>query len=248
MPTVNLEYLNAPVPSWLSVLFVACTSFTAWLLAQAIERAGSSIIYYWLIVGVWLTIQAGLALGGFYQTNLDALPPRLAQGALFPALAVIIAIVITPQGRRWMARLPLADLTAISVVRIGVEFGLYGLATARLVPELMTFSGLNFDILAGLTAPVVASLWRNQRLGRGGLIAWNIAALVLLSIIVTLALLSAPTPVQRLAFEQPNVGVLRFPFVWLPAFVVPVVLFSHIASLYQLLRQPKPEDVKVRGS
>ncbi|WP_133273411.1 hypothetical protein [Hymenobacter radiodurans] len=239
MPTANLEYLNAPVPAWLSVLFVACTSFTAWLLAQAIQRAGSSITYYWLIVGVWLTVQAGLALGGFYQTNLDALPPHLALGALLPAVAVMLAIVISPQGRRWMARLPLADLTSISVVRVGVEIGLFGLAAHRLVPEMMTFSGRNFDILAGLTAPVVASLWRKQRLGRGGLIVWNVAALALLAIIVTLALLSAPTPLQRLAFEQPNVGVLRFPFVWLPAFIVPVVLFSHIASLYQLLRHPE---------
>jgi hypothetical protein len=139
-----------------------------------------------------------------------------------------------------MAHLPLADLTAISVVRVGVEIGLYGLVTARLVPELMTFSGLNFDILAGLTAPVVASLWRNQRVGRVGLITWNVVALALLAIIVMLALLSAPSPVQQLAFEQPNVGVLRFPFVWLPTFVVPVVLFSHIASLYQLLRYPAP--------
>ncbi|MGY2132947.1 hypothetical protein ACW9KT_12015 [Hymenobacter sp. HD11105] len=248
MPTANLEYLNAPAPAWLSVLFVACTFFTGWLLAQAVRRAGSSLMYYWLVVGVWLTIQAGLALGGFYQTNLDVLPPRLAQGALLPAVAVIVAIVFTPQGRRYMARLPLADLTAISIVRVGVEIGLYGLATAHLVPELMTFSGLNFDVFSGLTAPVVASLWRTQRLGRGGLIVWNVAALVLLAIIVTVALLSAPTPVQRLAFEQPNVGVLRFPFVWLPAFIVPVVLFSHIASLYQLLRQPKPEDVKVMHS
>ncbi|MBC6607584.1 hypothetical protein H8B13_12215 [Hymenobacter sp. BT188] len=240
MPTVNLEYLNAPAPAWLSVLFVACTSFTAWLLAQAIQRAGSSVNYYWLMVGVWLTVQAGLALGGFYQTDLDALPPHLAVGALFPAVAVILAIVISPQGRRWMARLPLADLTAISVVRIGVEIGLYGLAAHHLVPELMTFSGRNFDVLSGLTAPVVASMWRNQRLGRVGLIVWNVATLLLLAIIVTLALLSAPTPVQRLAFEQPNVGVLRFPFVWLPSFIVPVVLFSHIASLYQLLRRPAP--------
>ncbi|QNP52243.1 hypothetical protein H9L05_20780 [Hymenobacter qilianensis] len=67
MPTVNLDYLNAPAPAWLSVLFVACTSFTAWLMAQAIQRAGSSVNYYWLIVGLWLTAQAGLALGAFIK-------------------------------------------------------------------------------------------------------------------------------------------------------------------------------------
>jgi hypothetical protein len=34
------------------------------------------------------------------------------------------------------------------------------------------------------------------------------------------------------------VAVLRFPFVWLPTFIVPLVLFSHVASLYQLWRRP----------
>lgn len=241
MPTANLEYLHAPAPAWLSVLFVACTCFTAWLLARALQRAGSSGSYYWLLVGAWLTVPAGLALGDFYQTNLDALPPRLVLGGILPAVVVILSLLISPQGQRWMATLALADLAAISVVRVGVELGLYGLATAHLVPELMTFSGRNFDMLAGLSAPVVASLWRRERLGRGGLIAWNVAALALLATIVTLALLSAPSPVQQLAFEQPNVAVVRFPFVWLPTFIVPVVLFSHVVSLYQLLRSPAAE-------
>ncbi|MCR5886340.1 hypothetical protein LRS06_00845 [Hymenobacter sp. J193] len=125
------------------------------------------------------------------------------------------------------------------MVRVGVEVGLYSLAAAHLVPELMTFAGRNFDVLAGLSAPVVAALYRRQRLGRGGLLAWHLGSLALLGTIVTLALLTAPTPAQQFAFEQPNVAVVRFPFVWLPTFIVPVVLFSHAASLYQLLR-PRP--------
>lgn len=240
MLTANLEYLNAPAPAWLSVLFVGCTGLTAWLLGQVVRRPGGPGGLFWLLTVAWLAVQAGLAVGGFYKSSLDTLPPRLVLGAVLPAIILIIGIFISGKGRRWMAHLSRADLVAISVVRIGVEIGLYGLATHRLVPELMTFSGRNFDILAGLTAPVVASFWRSQRLSRGWLIAWNVAALALLANIVTLALLSAPTPAQQLAFEQPNVAVLRFPFVWLPAFIVPVVLFSHVASLYLLLRRPEP--------
>ncbi|GAB3320417.1 hypothetical protein GCM10027511_30720 [Hymenobacter humi] len=186
-------------------------------------------------------MQAALAVAGFYQTHLEALPPRLVVGAILPAVLLMVAVMVSARGRRWITRLPMADLAAISVVRVGVELGLYALAAYRLVPELMTFEGRNFDILAGLTALVVEGLLRRQQLGRGWLLAWHVASLALLANIVGLALLAAPTPAQQLAFEQPNVAVMRFPFVWLPAFIVPVVLFSHVASLYKMLR-PRPEQ------
>lgn len=238
MLAANLEFLTAPVPTWLGALFVACTVLAAGQLGRAVGRASGPVRHYWGLTGGWLAVQAGLAMAGFYQTNLYVLPPRLALGALLPALVILLTILLTTRGRCWMARLPLADLTAISVVRVGVELGLYYLAVGRLVPEIMTFEGRNFDVLAGLTAPGVALLWRRRQLSRGWLLVWHGIALMLLLNIVVLAIASAPSPIQRLAFEQPNVVILRFPFVWLPAFIVPVVLFSHVASLYQLLRRP----------
>ncbi len=42
------------------------------------------------------------------------------------------------------------------------------------------------------------------------------------------------TPIQQLAFDRPNQAVLFFPDVWLPAVVVPIVLFRHFASLCKL--------------
>ncbi len=105
---------------------------------------------------------------------------------------------------------------------------------------LMTFEGRNFDILSGLTAPIIAWLaFRNGKTNRPLLIVWNIFALLLLINIVADAVLSIPTPFQQLAFEQPNRAVLYFPFVCLPALVVPIVLFSHLASFRQLLSNDK---------
>ncbi|MBF9237504.1 hypothetical protein I2I05_08860 [Hymenobacter sp. BT683] len=237
MQTPNLEYLNAPLPTWVAILFVACTALAAVLLGKAIGGTGNGLSRYWLLTGLWLAVSAALGLTGFYQSSLDVLPPRLLVAGILPPALVITSLLLAPAGRRWMARLPLADLVAISVVRVPVEVGLYGLAMNRLVPELMTFAGRNFDILAGLTALLIVGLLRTHRISRGWLMVWHVAALMLLNNIVVLALLAAPTPAQQLAFEQPNVAVLRFPYVWLPAFIVPVVLFSHVASLYKLLRR-----------
>jgi len=56
--------------------------------------------------------------------------------------------------------------------------------------------------------------------------------------IVTTALLAAPTPFQRFAFDQPNVAVLYFPFVWLPACVVPIALLAHLVAIWRLAAKP----------
>ncbi len=112
---------------------------------------------------------------------------------------------------------------------------LYWLFIGGLVPEVMTFEGRNFDIVSGLTAPF--AYWLGFRRGRTNLallIAWNIFALLLLINIVGTAIAAFPGPMQQIAFEQPNRGILYFPFAWLPGIIVPIVLFSHLAALWQL--------------
>jgi hypothetical protein len=103
----------------------------------------------------------------------------------------------------------------------------------------MTFEGMNFDILSGLTAPFVYYFgFIKKQLHTKFLIVWNILCLGLLINIVSIAILAAPTPFQKLALDQPNTAVLYFPFIWLPAIIVPLVLLSHLASLRQLLKSP----------
>lgn len=234
MPVADLRYLTAPAPLGLGLLFGATTLATAWLLGRALWPVGVRPVPYWAAVGLWLGVQGALSGASFYQGQLGSLPPRLALWGILPGLAAALAPLATGAGRRGLARLPPARLVDVSLVRVPVELVLYGLAAARLVPELLTFAGRNFDIAAGLTAAAVGWALRRGRLGAGGLLAWHLGALALLGNVVGLALLAAPSPLQRLAFEQPNVAVLRFPFAWLAVFVVPAVLFSHVAGLAQL--------------
>jgi hypothetical protein len=105
-----------------------------------------------------------------------------------------------------------------------------------LIPQVMTFEGRNFDIVSGITAPLVAWFaFRGDRVNRPVLIVWNLIALGLLLNIVATAFFAFPSPMQQIAFEQPNRAVMYFPFIWLPAIVVPIVFFAHIVSLWQLL-------------
>jgi hypothetical protein len=82
--------------------------------------------------------------------------------------------------------------------------------------------------------PFVWWAFNTGKMGRRGLFIWN--ALCLLSVLNALgrAMLSAPFRFQRFAFDQPTVAILHFPFVLLPAFIVPAVLLCHFALFRKL--------------
>ena len=224
------------LPAYIPVVFILTTLFTVGVFFYAIGRAGLSTLAGKLLVGfvlVWLVVQALLALNGFFQ-DFTAAPPRTFAFGVWPFVAVILIYLFF--FRKFLARMPLTVMTWIHVIRIPVELVLLFLFQNRLVPIEMTFEGRNFDILSGITAPIVYFLaFRGGRVNRTLLIAWNIAALALLTNIVTIAVLAFPSPFQTIGLSQPNIGVTYFPFVWLPAVIVPIVLFCHVASLYKLL-------------
>ncbi len=188
-----------------------------------------------LFIGAWMFLQEQLAFNGFYLKT-DTLPPRFIF-AVLPMFFLIAVLLILPVTKNFLAQMPLLPLTLLHIVRIPVELVLHWLFQAGLVPQLMTFEGRNFDILSGITAPVIAWLaFRGGKVNRKLLLVWNIIALCLLINIVSHAILSLPYPMQKLAFDQPNYGVLFFPFIWLPSMIVPAVLFCHLVSIQRLMK------------
>src|SRR5262249_45141054 len=144
---------------------------------------------------------------------------------------------VKPNGRVFIDGLPLVNLTYLNIVRIPVELVLYWLFLNKAVPGLMTFAGRNFDIVSGVTAPFIAFFCLQQKGPRKTiLLIWNFISLGLPLNIVVNAILSAPFSFQKFAFDQPNVAILNFPFSWLPAYVVPIILLGHLASIRQLLK------------
>lgn len=224
------------LPAYISITFLITTFVTVGFFLLAVRRAAfetapGKIIAF--LIPFWMFFQAVLASGGFYLVT-DSVPPRLMLFGVFPAFVLIILYFIFFR-ENFISRLPLKILILLHVIRIPVELVLLWLFQNKLVPELMTFEGRNFDILSGLTAPLIYWLaFRNGKKNRTLLIVWNLAALALLINIVVHAILSFPFPFQQMAFEQPNRAVLYFPYIWLPTVIVPIVLFSHLISLRQL--------------
>lgn len=186
-------------------------------------------------------MQAFIGLTGFY-TVTDTIPPRFLLLVL-PPILFIIGLFTTSKGRQYVDRLDAKTLTVLHTIRIPVEIVLFWLFVNKTVPELMTFEGRNFDIISGLTAPIIFYFgYIRKQLDRKIILIWNFICLGLLINIVANAILSTPFPFQKFAFDQPNIAVLYFPFNWLPSCVVPLVLLSHLATIRQLINDGRKKN------
>jgi hypothetical protein len=231
------------LPIYISVAFALTTVATLLLFYWTIKnssgeaiRKKANVILFGLII--WLAIQAVLTLNNFYNSDTNSFPPKIMLFGVWPLILVIIFSFVTTKGRQFIDSLPLVNITYLNIVRIPVEIVLFLLFLNKVIPELMTFEGRNFDIVAGITAPFIAYFgFKKGVLNWNFILIWNFISLGLLVTIVVNALLSVPSPVQKFAFDQPNIAVLNFPFSWLPTFIVPIVLFGHMVSIRQLMKK-----------
>lgn len=219
------------LPVIIPASFIVITLVTLYLFYRATGKKAIVLV----ITIVWLAAQAIIASKGFYQVT-SGIPPRFAL-LIMPPMVLIAMLFMLPKGRAFIDGSDAQWLTGLHTIRIAVELVLFGLFTYQYIPHIMTFEGRNFDVLSGLTAPFVVYFGYYKRvINKRILLAWNIICLLLVINIAITAVLSAPFRFEQFGFEQPNVALLYFPFVWLPCFVVPVVVFSHLACIRKLVR------------
>lgn len=231
-----------PLPFYVSLLFGLTVALTIYLFYKATH---SSKVFLTIAI-VWVVIQTFISLSGFYHLSKDT-PPTLPL-LLLPPIGFMMMLFLSKRGRLFIDGLSTANLTGLHSVRVFVELVFYFLFIYKYIPKIMTFEGRNFDMLAGLTAPFVYYVgFVRNRLNRSLLITWNVACLLLVINAAMLAILSIPSNFQHMGLEQPNIALGMFPFTLLPGFVLPVVLFSHLAAIRQLIKRKSLDPVeKVR--
>ena len=220
------------LPAYVIIIFLVTVALTFYLFVLSTRKKAQVLV----VLLLWLLLTGILSFKGVFE-NTTAIPPRLAL-IMVPALVVIVLLLATKKGISFTDELDLKKITLLHIVRIPVEIILFLLASHKVIPELMTFAGRNFDILSGITSPIIYFIcFRNSQLtNRKLLLAWNFICLGLLLNIVVNAVLSIPFPFQQFAFDQPNIAVLYFPFTWLPCFIVIIVLYGHLAAIRKLLK------------
>ena len=225
------------IPTLLNVSFIGCVVITFLFFSYLVQQSILSKKGKFMVIGLifsWIIVQSGLALNQFYSTITMSTPPRYGF-ILLPTIILFFWLFLSDHGKNFIDNLPLVAITYFNMIRIPVELCLYGLFLDQVIPELMTFSGRNHDIIAGITAPFIAYFGlQKQVISTKWILIWNFLMLGLILNIIINALLSAPTILQKFAFEQPNIAIGYFPFILLPAFVVPMVLLGHFTAIRKL--------------
>ena len=137
------------VPIYVSLVIAATTLVTV----LAFYKASRYSVITLVTLFCWLALQTVISLTGFY-TDTDSMPPRFLLLVLPPVL-FILSLFAFPKGRSYIDKLDIKTLTWLHVIRIPVEIVLFWLFVHKTIPGLMTFEGRNFDILSGITAPIV---------------------------------------------------------------------------------------------
>lgn len=180
-------------------------------------------------LSAWTVFISVLGISGFLQ-EFKSFPPRLMVVLVIPLITMIV-VTYSKTTRALLEFVPAKTLVRLQVFRVFVEILLWSLFIQNILPVQMSFEGRNFDVLSGITAPFVAYFLINNKVA---LVVWNILCLGLLINIVTIAMLSLPSPLRVFMNEPANTIVTFFPFVWLPGLLVPLAYGLHFLSLRHL--------------
>jgi hypothetical protein len=217
----------------LSALFV----FATWRTGEGMDPAARKRRTGLAAGGVvlWLAAQAAAALSGILGRFELRPPPIVIWFASM--IAMTLALAWSGFGRRFADKLPFVALIGFQAFRLPLELVMHRAAVAGLMPNVMSFTGYNFDIVTGASAlPLALYAWRRP-LPRWLIGLWNVTGQLLLIAIAAIAF--AATPVFR-AFgdDQLNIWVVQFPYVWI-AVMVAAALFGHVVTLRKMLAEAR---------
>lgn len=183
-------------------------------------------------LSAWLLCVGLAALEGRFA-EWEALPPRIPMAVGLCSL-LLVGPALRREAQPWLVALPLSWPIGIQLFRLPVEAVLWRLSETGRIPVQMSFEGQNFDVLVGITAPLVAQGLAMGHLPRRFAQGWNVLGLLLLANVVRIAATSIPGPLRVAWPGEPLELVAWWPFVWLPTFLVPVAFAGHVLSLRQL--------------
>jgi hypothetical protein len=204
------------------------------------ERRTSLLVRTATLLGAWLVLAFWLGANGVYRaTTESALPAVLLAIAAALPIVIGLAIVATSRtARDILAVTPAHLLIGVQTYRILGAVFLVLLAQGRVPGAFANPAGWG-DLLVGVSAPIVAALYRSDAAKwRGLAVFWNVFGLADLHVAVAMGILTAPGDLQRLAFDTPNSLIASFPLVLIPTVMVPISIVFHVLALRLLRREP----------
>ncbi|HEX9742036.1 MAG TPA: hypothetical protein VGA17_04525 [Nitrospiraceae bacterium] len=219
------------LPHNIAIGFILLPLAVLAILSVLMIRSSRSL---WWVVAVmvgWATVTSMLSFSGALA-SFESGQPRIP----ILVLTQLVFVVWLAWFSGWsgsLAQIPQTSLIGLQCFRIPVEFLLAEMADHKLLAMEMTFYGRNFDILAGVTA-IMLAIWL-RRDGEESLrpvvLGWNLMGLCLLTTVLAHGILSMPYPFQLLYLSVPTFVVASFPVVWLLTVLVPIAYLLHVVSI-----------------
>ncbi len=231
-----MDFSPASPRSVAAFLAICVAIITAFLVAVRRSEnhdkipAGRRVVPTAIALFVWLGAIALIVRSGFVAAQPA---PRLMVFALGINLVALAAGLLAPG--RWLAAcVPVAALVGFQAFRLPLELVLHEWAAQGTIPETMTWTGQNWDIITGIVALVAAFL-----AGRSRVVAWfaNVVGIVLLGSVFRVVVMSSPLPFAWPGVEPRLLLAFHLPY----ALIVPVcvggAVFGHVVLTRALLRR-----------
>jgi hypothetical protein len=189
----------------------------------------------WFVVVLWIGATGALSPAGGGA-------PALGLTVVLPIAALVGAYFALPSIRDAMATTPLPALIAVHAIRLlGYTFiVLY--AEGRLPAPFAPSAGWG-DMFIGATA--LPLTWAVMRFGarvRPLVLLWNALGVADLVVALTLGPLSAPGPLQVFVGPPDSSPMTTLPWLIIPGFLVPILLFIHVVIFTRLLAKTQTSD------
>lgn len=215
-----------PVSAWgiggLAVIVAAAWILT-WTVSDRGQRTGFGIAVAAVMAASGWAAQSGLL------RRFDILPPPMAI-MIASVFGMAAAVGLSRFGAAVAASVPLSTLIGLQAFRLPLELLMHRAGELGIMPQELSYSGYNFDIVTGAGALVLWAAMRARLSVPAWVVwVWNIWGIACLVVIAIVAITTSP--MVRLFGDDPrhvNTWVLHLPYVWLPVVLVTIAIAGHV--------------------
>jgi hypothetical protein len=203
--------------------FVAILLAVVAALLWAVHRSYRSlkaVLMAAVALALWIgTLSALVASGKMASLPMNGLP------FFFGSILILcVGLGLSPVGAKLATNVPLAALVGFQAFRLPLELVLHEWTVQGTIPETMTWTGKNWDIISGIAALLCAPL--AGRFPVAARIA-NIVGFALLANVMRVAIMSSPFPFAW-GQQPPLLLALYLPYALIGPICVGGALFGHV--------------------
>ena len=210
--------------------FIALSAVTVLTIFYLILAHKKAAFQFTCFILLWLLYLVLLERSALLET-FD-LPPRLPLFVIVPVVFIMFRYTGSKGFSGILHQLPLHLPILLQSFRIMVELLIFGAFSEGIFSQRVTFEGLNFDVLSGITALITGVLIKKHLAEIKLILAWNIFSIIILSVTVYAFISTYYSPEYRNISS--NFALVRWPYLLLPSILLPAAVFMHFISLRQV--------------